>query len=252
MNDRKPNKSSIFSRLEITAISLALISAVLYSHGTIFHRAYLESFGLSDEVFPLSADEAMMRGFEAYLLMATRTIEKIDSLRPWIAIAIVSGVAVLVAVADSIIGWSWVRRTTGKIARWFYYTPEEHKREIPRPILDFAFKLFWLFGPPLLLLLFIIFATASLLTANGRTKAEIVRLACDHSLPQDVGQTGLTIFSMSASVVTVDYEQPGSSTPMSARGCVVAAVPEFIAIYEKTGTIAIAKARIISIKASTK
>jgi hypothetical protein len=246
MSDRKPNSlASIFSRLEITAISLALVSAVLYAHGTVFHRAYLESFGLSDAAFPLSADEAMMQGFEAYLLMALRALEKIVSLRPVILIAGFFAVVVLAAGADWIRKRSWFCRVIGQIRGWAYYTPEEYERSIPKPLIDLVIKvscLCMLF----FLLPIVIVATASLLATSGRFKAETFRLACG------AGDEGQTIFSISSSPVTVEYEQPGTSAPISARGCVVAAVPELIAIYEKTGTIAVAKARIISIKASPK
>jgi len=250
MSDPKPSGSltSILSRLEITAISLALLSAVLYAHGTVFHRAYLESFGLSDETFPLSVDETMMRGFEAYLLMSARAVEKFVGLGYVIQVMSLLALVALAACAEWIRKRSSVRRVTGQIGRWAYRTPEENERALPTPLLDFVLKFVVLF----LLLMFsivIIIATAGLLAANGRYKAETFRLACDPAIPRD---DRLTVFSMSPPLVTVLYEQPGTSEPISARGCVVAAVPELIAVYEKAGTVAIAKARIISIKASPK
>jgi hypothetical protein len=62
---------SIASKIEITAIALAVACSVLYIHGMAFHRAYLAAFGIVSEGFPLSADQAMMRGFEAYRLIAS-------------------------------------------------------------------------------------------------------------------------------------------------------------------------------------
>jgi hypothetical protein len=104
---------------------------VLYVHGIAFHRAYLASFGLSAEGFPLSVDQAMMRGFEAYFLIAARSLARFVSVS---AVLLLGTTGVLLGTAvfcDWVLSRSWLRRMALRLQPWLWYAPGEQPSRQP-------------------------------------------------------------------------------------------------------------------------
>ncbi len=144
MEDTNSNNTigpSIVSRLEITAIGLTFVCGVLYVHGMAFHRGYMGSFGLSADAFPLSTDQVMMRGFEAYVLAANRGITRFT------AISIVNVLGLLIAVGgaslfgDSILTRTWVARIVRRMQPWLFET-SARENQAARPLLtEFVWRI---------------------------------------------------------------------------------------------------------------
>lgn len=251
VEELKANSSapSIVSRLEITSIALALASGLLFVHGMAFHRAYLASFGLSAESFPLSADQALMRGLEGYLLMVTRGGVLFVSLSPLVVI----GGSAVIFLAANLADWLWTRLTAflaarlpkGKWAKMFFYVPGEPRAAQPLGDTVFAIFKYLFFG---VVAFFVFMITTAIPAASGRYKAELIRNACSVAPPT----TAESAWGTSATTVLVQYEQPGASVLAQVNGCIIATTPNFIAVYEKSGTVLIPNARVVAIKTQMK
>lgn len=56
------NTGSWLSRIEITSVFLALMSALLFLRGDAIHRGFLMEFGIMHHLMPLSPTETMITG----------------------------------------------------------------------------------------------------------------------------------------------------------------------------------------------
>ncbi len=62
-------KESLSRYLLNPAIVLGFLTALLYFHGQAFHSGYLSYWGLSNQLFPLSFEDTLIRGGWIYILL---------------------------------------------------------------------------------------------------------------------------------------------------------------------------------------
>jgi hypothetical protein len=235
---------SIASRIEITAIALAVACSVLYIFGMAFRRAYLAAFGIGSESFPLSADQAMMQAFEAYKLMSASAVAQLVTVNIAIVCGLIVGIFLLALAIDWIINRLWFFRIKTRVRRWMFHAEDEEPRR--STVFDFLVDVVGKVVVAIVGVTLILLISQSIAVDIGSHQATLVRDACSRRASEGLA------FGWSAPRVRVQYEQPGTSTVSEVQGCLVAAGTQFIAIQEGSGVTTIPNARVVAIRTETK